>query len=134
MKKLLGLFLLSCFAACSPTSDSERKIRNVQGCWFVDQKNAGGQEYRGVLNLAQSGSGFQGMLDWENHQIGAASGTVFGDSMSFQVTYPSLPNLVGMYSGILDGGGEKILQGKAKSNGNDSSTWIAAKTACPADK
>jgi hypothetical protein len=97
---------------------------HVQGKWTIQQKNARGVTFTGILILTQNGSAITGTAAWGGHMDGKIQGSLNGSQLELTILYPN--DLKGTYRGTISSAGRLTASGSSTSNqDNDTATWQA---------
>ena len=127
----LFMIMICALVGCSSIRSSGSGVPLVSGNWRIQQTNAGGEEFTGILSLEQRGSSFSGSVTWDHHQRAAivkgivGGGTDLESLISFVIEYDG--GLQGKYYATLNSAGNELNDGASLviKGGHDLGMWNA---------
>ncbi|MEE4271444.1 MAG: hypothetical protein V2I67_07220 [Thermoanaerobaculales bacterium] len=96
--------------------------QDVSGSWKIFQSNG----YKGTLNFTQDPNGqITGSASFNKGLSGTLTGTVTGQQITFEISYPS--GIKGAYNGVIASNGRTIRSANTRSSTGESATWEASR-------
>lgn len=99
-------------------------IHNISGTWNISQSN----NHSGTIEVTQAGASITGTSKWSTHSNGPITGTIKGDSINFQITYPTGDG-IGFYSGLIKNNGTFMTGLTTSTRIGDTAVWESKKVA-----